>query len=91
MPCGATGLCIDLREGYFFSHEEKNEVNRPKVSVPQGHGAEGVNLLTLIWRIFWNNNAACHAIRNKEARQAEQLIAVWGKNSNFALSNDTSE
>ena len=46
--CGATGRCIDLREGDFFSHEEKNEVNRPKVSVPQGHGTESVNLLTLI-------------------------------------------
>ena len=32
--CGSTGLCIDLLEGDFFSHEEKNEVNRPKVSVP---------------------------------------------------------
>ena len=32
----------------FFSHEEKNEVNRTKVSVPQGHGAEDVTLLTLI-------------------------------------------
>ena len=46
--CGATGRYIDLLEGDFFSHEEKNEVNRPKVSVPQGHGTESVNLLTLI-------------------------------------------
>ena len=74
--CGATGLCIDLREGDFFSHEEKNEVNRPKVSVPQGHGTESVYLLTLIWRFFWDDDAACHAIRNKEARQTEQPIAV---------------
>ena len=47
-PCGSTGLCIDLLEGDFFSHEEKIEVNRPKVSVPHGHGTESVNLLTLI-------------------------------------------
>ena len=40
-------VSISARE-IFFSHEEKNEVNRTKVSVPKGHGAEGVNLLTLI-------------------------------------------
>ena len=68
-------VSISSRE-IFFTHEEKNEVNRPKVSVPQGHGTESVNLLTLIWRFFWDDSAACHAIRNKEARQTEQPIAV---------------
>ena len=81
-PCASTGLLIIFHgEKIFFPREEKKWVDVTTASAPP-HSS--VNLLTLTWRFFWNDEGLHHAIRNTGLRETEQLFAVWEKCSNFA-------
>ena len=81
-PCASAGICITFHgEKIFFPREEKNGWTWPRHQLPL---YPSVNLLTLTWRFFWNDEGSHHAIRNTGLRETEQLFAVWEKCSNFA-------